>query len=304
MLFVFDLIRSVPSLVSETQNKIDEVSVVVDAQSHLSEAFGRLTSHWRLSFQGRDAQSISQKQLFTQSGKLLHMDTQAGIRLLDQLLQIVDSLRSVCTQQILLLTLSSLDFCRIVTIRSFKFAVEIFLMLCSRLGSFQAKLARLFLACPSPVILLCQRIVFAFCLVRSELGILNTLLCIQAALLPVFPSSFRVRCQLMEFFRHYQEGARELEAMIGHVIVDLGDFSVIVGEGALSAFGSSYDISGASTESFQALRVFLFEDGSLLQESGKVLVAVSQTNRQRNVRSTLVELMLCLSLLNNVVIPI
>ena len=68
--------------------------------------------------------------------------------------------------------------------------------------------------------------------------------------------------------------------MVSHSLVDVGELFVVLGEGALSAFGSSDRVMGASTEPLQALRMFLFEDRSLFQECRKVLVAVSRPYTQ------------------------
>ena len=75
--------------------------------------------------------------------------------------------------------------------------------------------------------------------------------------------------------------------MVSHSLVDAGEFSVVVGEGALSALGPAYGVMCASTQSLQALRVLFFKDRSLFQECGKVLIPVSKVHRRDGVKRIL-----------------
>ena len=137
--------------------------------------------------------TVAQKKLLVERSKLLKLQSETRVALVDQLLQSLDSLRARSPDELFSLRFCCLDLGLVIRVCDLQFTEKIFLVLRSTLHTFEADSSGAFgITSTSTVVVLCQTVVLGLCLFHGGLGIGSTLLSIQALVLPVFPPLFHV----------------------------------------------------------------------------------------------------------------
>lgn len=82
----------------------------------------------------------------------------------------------------------------------------------------------------------------------------------------MFATTLYIRRQFVQIIGHLLDGHGKLEAMFSCTIIYAIDLLVASTIGALTVFGANRSLIGGSRQFSQALRMFLFDRSSLLEE--------------------------------------
>ena len=191
--------------------------------------------------------------------KLLLLQSQARVALLDQLLEMVYRLRPLGVHELLASGRSRLNLGSIFTVRILNLAQEFLLVLRRRLVTCQTELATLLLAGADTVVLLRQRLIFGLGLLGQGLGVGDLLFRRQSRLFPLLATTFDSRRELEQIVRHLLQGYGELQAMVGHTLLQSMNILVTGAVGALAVLVSVRGFLDSAGQLPQPLSMFLLQ---------------------------------------------
>jgi len=271
MLLVLDIRNPDRNLRDMTSQIVVKVGLVVDfehdvAQAMLNGSRGIAGRQWAQS------DTIAQEKLLVERGKLLELQSESRVALVDELLQSLDGLRTRGSDELFSLRLCCLNLGLVVRVCDLQFTEKIFLVLRSTLHALETNSSGSFgIAGTGTVVVLCQTIVLGLCLFHGGLGIGSTLLSIQAFVLPVFPALFHVERELIQIFVHLVQSQGELHAVVGDSIVEAHSLIQTGDIGALSRLLGMDVVGRLLDQATQSFGMVFFYCSTLFQKIGKVL---------------------------------
>jgi hypothetical protein len=156
--------------------------------------------------------------------EFLHLHGQRSVRLLDEVQQSRDSLRTCHGDQLLARGLRSLHLAGIVLVGGLRLALEVLLVLRGRLGPLEAELpARAGVARLDAVEVVGELVVLGLCLLRQLLGVLHLGLGGQALLLPRLAVAVHLVGELQQVLVHGVQREAELRAIVRDALVGVED---------------------------------------------------------------------------------
>lgn len=157
--------------------------------------------------------------------KLLQLQRQCTVRLVDQLLQRSHRPGPQLRVQLFPLRLGRAHLFLVVFVRRLRLPQQVLLVLLGALRPLQPDPpAALGIARPRAVVVLGQGIVFGLGLLHGHLGVAGLLLRVQSVVLPLFPSPLHVRRQHVQVLVHLVQREGELHAIVCHALVHLEHF--------------------------------------------------------------------------------
>jgi hypothetical protein len=229
MLFVLDVGSPDRNLRDMTRQVVLKVGFVVNLENDIAQTV--LDGSRGIARRERtQSDTVAEKKLLVAGSKLLELQSESRVALVDQLLQSLDSLRSRSPDEFFSLRLCCLDLGLVVRVCDLQLAKKVLLVLRSTLHALESNPpGTLCITGTGAVVVLCQAVVLGLCLFHGSLGIGGTLLSIQAIVLPVFPPLFHVERQFVEVFVHLMQSEGELHTVLGdsvmeaHSLVQTGD---------------------------------------------------------------------------------